>query len=93
MGVTPEQMREVKVKPGLKYVGTDIIFDIKLDGKFTHKAIPVAGRHKTAPPYSVTHYSVVTNESVILSFIISGMNNLDICACGIGNAYPNATCG
>ena len=60
MGVTPEQMRELKVKPGLKYVGTDIIFDIKMDSKFTHKARLVADGHKTSPPSSITYPSVVT---------------------------------
>ena len=49
-GVTPEQMREGKVQPGFKYVGTHVIFDIKMGGKFTCKARLVAGRNITAPP-------------------------------------------
>ena len=49
-GVTPDQMREGKVKPGFKYVRTHIIFDIKMGGKFTHKARLVSGGHKMAPP-------------------------------------------
>ena len=49
-GVTPDQMRELKVKPGSKYFGTHMIFDIKMDGKFTRKVRLVAGRNKTAPP-------------------------------------------
>ena len=48
--MTPEQMREGKVKPGFKYVGTHVIFDIKMGGKFTCKARLVAGRNITAPP-------------------------------------------
>ena len=49
-GVTPEHMIEVKVKPVFKYVGTHMVFNIKMDVKFTHKAILVAGVHKTASP-------------------------------------------
>ena len=50
-GVASEHMRgEKKVKSGFKYVETHMIFDIKMDGNFPHKAIVVAGGHKTAPP-------------------------------------------
>ena len=49
-GVTPEQMREGKLKSVFKYVGTHMIFDIKMDGKFTRKVRLVAGGHKMAPP-------------------------------------------
>ena len=69
-----------------------MIFDIKMDGKFTCKARLVAGGHKAAPPSSITYSSVVTRETVRLAFIISGLNDLDICACDIGNAYLNAPC-
>ena len=78
--VTLEQMIEGKVKPGFKYVGTHIIFDIKMDGKFTRKARLAAGGHKTAPPSSTSYYSVVTSEIVRLAFLIYGMNDIDICA-------------
>ena len=45
--VAPYQMREGKVKPGFTYVITHMIFDIKLDGKFTIKDRLVVGGHKT----------------------------------------------
>ena len=85
-------MRDGKVKPGFKYVGTHMIFYIKMDGNFTRKYILVASGHNTAPPSSITKSSVVTKESVRLAFLISGMSDLDICACNIGNAYLNAPC-
>ena len=47
-------MIEGKVKPGFKYVITHIIFDIKMDSKFTHKARLVEGGHNTATPLSIT---------------------------------------
>ena len=69
-----------------------MIFDIKMDGKFTHKYRLVAGRYKTAPSSFITYYSVVTRERVIMEFLIACLNNLDIFACDIGNAYLNDPC-
>ena len=66
-GVTPETMREGKVKPGYKYCGTHMIFDIKMDGKFTRKARLVADGHKTKAPSSITYSSVVSRDSVRLA--------------------------
>ena len=37
-GVTKEEMENSKVMPGYNYVTTHMIFDIKIDGKFTRKA-------------------------------------------------------
>ena len=53
-GVTPYQMREGKLKPGFKYVGTHIIIDIKMDDNFTRKARLVAGGHNMTPALSIT---------------------------------------
>ena len=80
------------VKPGFKYVRTYMFFNIKLDGKFTRRYILVEGRHKMEPPLSMNYSSFVTRESVRQEFPISGLNDLDICACDIGNAYINAPC-
>ena len=55
-----------------------MISDIKMDGKFTCKAILVAGGHKRVPPSSTTYSSVVTRESFRLEFPIDGLNNLYI---------------
>ena len=59
-GVTQEQMREGKVNPGFKYVGKHMIFDIKMDGKFTCKTRLVAGGHKMVPTFSITYSIVLT---------------------------------
>ena len=48
--MTPYQIRKGKVKPEFKYVGTHMVFDIKMYGKFTRNARLVAGGHKMAPP-------------------------------------------
>ena len=65
-GVSLDQMREEKMKSGFKYVRTYLIFDIKMNVKFTRKTRLVSGGHNTAPPLSTTYSSVVTRECVIL---------------------------
>ena len=66
--VTPEQMREVRIKPGFKYVITHMIIFIKMDGKFNHKAILVAGGHNTEPPSTSTYSIVVTRKMLYWNF-------------------------
>ena len=53
-GVKPDKMRERKVKSGLTFVGTHVIFYTKMDNKFTRKYRLVEVRHETAPPLSIT---------------------------------------
>ena len=57
--ISVEQTKTGKVKPGFSYCGTHIIFDIKMDGKFTRKARLVADGHTTKAPSSITYSSVV----------------------------------
>ena len=45
--VTPNEMRKRKIRPGYEHVNVHMIFDIKVDGKFTRKAIFVAGGDTT----------------------------------------------
>ena len=49
-GVTPDDMRKGKIKPGYENVNVHMIFDIKMGWKFTGKARLVADGHTTAPP-------------------------------------------
>ena len=48
------------------------------------------GGNLTNPPLSVTHASVVSRDSVHLAFPILALNDLDILAGYIQNAYMNA---
>ena len=61
-----------------------------MDGKFTRKARFLAGGHTTSPPSSSTYSSVVSRDSVRIAFLIAVLNDLDISAYNIGNAYFNA---
>ena len=91
-GVTEQQMRTGKVRPGYSYCSTHMIFDIKMDGSFTRKARLVADGHKTKPPMSMTYSSVVSRDVVRIALTIASLNSLEISACDIGNAYLNASC-
>ena len=63
-----------------------------MDGNFTCEAILLVVRHNTAPPSFIAYSSVVVREIVRLAFLISGLNDIYICACNIGNAYLNSPC-
>ena len=76
------------VPPGYTKITCHMIFDIKMD--FTRKARFVAGGHLTDPPKESVYSSVVSRESVRLFFLIAALNDLDILACDIQNAYLNA---
>jgi len=73
---------------GHTHIKCHMVFDIKPD--FTRKARLVAGGHMTDPPQSITYASVVSRESVRLAFLIAALNDLDVMAADIGNAYLNA---
>ena len=89
-GVTHDEMRKGNIKPGYEHINFYVIFDIKMDGKFTRKARLVADGHTTEPPSSITYSSVVSRESVMTAFLLESLNELDILACDIGNEYLNA---
>ena len=44
----------------------------------------------TAPPSSMTYASVVSRESVRIAFLLAALNNCEVLAADIGNAYLNA---
>ena len=46
----------------------------------------------TEAPASLTYSSVVSRDSVKIAFLVGAINDLDIMACNIGNAYLNAPC-
>ena len=57
----------------------------------TRKARYVDGGHLNNYPFSVTCVSVVSRDSVRLALRIEALNDLDILAGDIQNAYLNAT--
>ena len=89
-GVTKEQIETGKIRPHFKFCGTPMIFNIKMNGKFTRKARLVADLHKADDPSSISYSSVVSRDNVRICLMAASLNNLDVFACSIGNAYLNA---
>ena len=75
---------------GHQQIRCHMIFDVKLD--LTRKARYVAGGHVTEAPAALTYQSVVSRESVRIAFTIAALNDLDVCAADIQNAYITAPC-
>ena len=75
---------------GYQEIRCHMIFDIKMDGRFTRKARYVASGHTTDPPSSITYSSVVSRDSIIIAFTLAALNGVDIRAADIGNAYLSA---
>ena len=71
-------------------IGCHLIFYVKMD--FTWKAWFVAGGHTTEAPSSITYSSVVSKDSVWLSFTITSVNGVNVMSCNLENAYLNAMC-
>jgi hypothetical protein len=67
-----------------------MVFDVKVD--FMRKARFVAGSHKAEAPKSITYSSVVSRDSICIAFLLVALNDVDILAADIGNAYLNADC-
>ena len=80
--------KHVKPPPGYKKITCHMNFEIKMD--LRRKARYVAGGHLTDLPTSMTYSTVVSRESVRIAFLIAALNNLDILAGDIQNAYLNA---
>jgi Reverse transcriptase (RNA-dependent DNA polymerase) len=78
------------VPVGYQFIKCHMIFDVKMD--FTRKARFVAGGHMTQAPVSMTYSSVVSRDSVRIAFLLAALNNIDVKAADIGNAYVNAKC-
>ena len=59
---------------------------------FSRKVWTVANGAMIEAPLSITYYSAVSRESVCLELLISVLNDMNIMACDVGNAYLNAPC-
>jgi hypothetical protein len=57
---------------------------------FIRKARYVAGEHMTDPPASITYSSVVSRDSVRIVFLLAALNDIDLLATDMEDAYLNA---
>lgn len=76
---------------GYKEITCHLVFDLKLD--MTRKARYVAGGHLTNVPASMTYSSVVSRDTVRIGFFIAALNDLNILAGDIQNAFLEAPVG
>jgi len=77
--------------PGYQFMRCHMIFTIKLEG-FRRKARLVAGGHMTEQPAVMTYASVVSRETVRIALTIAALNDLEVKAADIQNAYLTAPC-
>jgi len=76
------------VPKGYKHINCHMIFDVKSD--LTRKARFVANGNETDEPKDSVYSSVVSRDSVRIAFTIAALNDLDVMAADIQNAYLNA---
>ena len=77
-----------KPPPGYRKASGHIIFDVRMT--LERKARWVKDGHKTPAPDNCTFAGVVSRESVRIAMTVAALNNLNICACDIQNAYLQA---
>ena len=76
------------VPVGWKKATGHMIFDVKMD--FTRKARWVLDGHKCADPEGSTYAGVVSRESVRIALTYAALNDLEVYAADIRNAYLQA---
>ena len=77
-----------KAPPGWYKARRHIMFDIKMD--FTRKARWVLDGHHQSDPEGSTYAGVVSRECIQIAFTYAALNELDVCAADIRNAYLQA---
>ena len=89
VGVAFEILDEgTHVPHGWKRVTGHLIWEVKMD--FTRKARWVLDGHKTLDPIGSTYAGVVSRESVRIALTYAALNDLDVFAANIQNAYLQA---
>ena len=68
-----------------------IIFDVKMEN-FRRKARYVASGHEISTPAIMTYASVVSRESVRIALTIAALNDLEVMASDVKNAFLTAPC-
>ena len=73
---------------GYQFVRCHMVFDVKMED-FRRKARLVAGGHMTDAPL-FTYASVISRESVRIALLLAALNDLEVKAADIMNAYITA---
>jgi len=86
---------ESEIDAAYQEIKCHMIYEIKMldsAGHFRRKARLVAGGHTTETPAALTYASVVSRDSVRIALTVAALNDLDVLACDIQNAYLTAKC-
>ncbi len=83
---------ERELPPGYQKIQCHFIFDVKMGENFRRKARLVANGNQTEAPPTLTYSSVVSRDSVRIALLIASLNELQLLACDIQNAYLTADC-
>jgi hypothetical protein len=76
-----------KVPVGYKKIDCHMVYNVKID--LTRKAWLVAGGHQTDVPKESVYSNVVSRDSVRIAMTIASLNNLNVLAADVQNAYLN----
>ncbi len=71
---------------GYQKIPCHMVFDIKMED-FKRKAQLAAGDHKTKAPATITYASVVSHKTVCIALLLAALNDLQIKAGDVLNAY------
>ena len=77
---------------GFQEIKCHMIFDVKIGENFCRKARLVAGGHITDAPATLTYSLVISCDSIRIALTIAALNELEVMACNIQNAYLTANC-
>ena len=77
------------VPNGYTFVKCHLVFDVKMED-FRRKARLVAGGHMTETPKCMTYSSVVARDTVRLALLLASLNDLEVKAGDVMNAYVTA---
>ena len=77
-----------KIPVGWTQSSGHLVFDIKMD--FTRKARWVKDGHRTPDPEYSTYAGVVSRDSVRIALTYAALNDIEVTACDIKNAYIQA---
>ena len=80
--------RDSRIEPGREYLECYTVFDVKMD--FTRKARFVANGSRTRDLTSSTYAGVVSKETVRIALTYAALNDLELFAADIKNAYLQA---
>ena len=77
------------IPPGYQFIRCHMIFTVKMED-FRRKCRYVAGGHMTEAPATLTYASVVSRETVRIALTLAALNDVEVKASDIQNAYLTA---